>query len=69
MTELELYIKENKGELLEIGESIDNSFHIRPVSWAGIWDEDSRLVRGNILAIFNTREDAERALKNLNYNF
>lgn len=68
MTELQLYIKENEVETLEIGETINGETYIRPLSWAGIWD-GSKLVRGNTLALFNTREEAERELKNLDYNY
>lgn len=62
MTELQLYIKENKGESLEIGETISGQFYIRPATWAGIWD-GNKLVRGNTLVLFNSREEAENILK------
>lgn len=66
MSDLEIYIKENPGEFLDIGETISGKVYVRPQCWCGVW-ENSKLVRGNSLALFSTKEEAKKTLISLGY--
>ena len=66
MNELEKYIKENLKDELIVGETTLGKFYIRPRKWTGIW-KDSKLISGNCLAYFETREEAEKELIRLGY--
>ena len=66
MNELEKYIKENSKDELIVGETTLGKFYIRPRKWTGIW-KDSKLIGGNCLAYFETREEAEKELIRLGY--
>lgn len=66
MNELEKYIKENSKDELIVGETTLGKFYIRPRKWTGIW-KDSKLISGNCLAYFQTREEAEKELIRLGY--
>lgn len=66
MNELEKYIIANPEEELIVGETTLGKFYIRPRKWGGIW-KDYKLISGNCLAYFETREEAEQELIRLGY--
>lgn len=44
-------------ELL-IGLKTDGKYYVRPIDWAGCWDEDAKLEYGNTLFEADTEEEA-----------
>ena len=45
-----------KDELL-IGLKTDGKYYVRPICWAGCWDEEGKLEYGNILFQADTEEE------------
>ena len=66
MNELEQYIKNNPNEKLLTGLTTLNKYYIRPMSWCGMWKED-KFFSGNCLAYFDTKEELDNTLLELNY--
>lgn len=66
MNELEEYIKNNPNVKLLTGLTVLNKYYVRPINWCGIWKEN-KLLSGNCLAYFNTKDELDNAVLGLNY--
>lgn len=66
MKGLENYMKEFPESELIIGETVLGNFYIRPQNWSGVYN-NSKLVCGDCLEYFKTREKAEQELIRLRY--
>ena len=63
--ELENYIKKHPEEILITGLTESGYVYIRPVSWAGCWNNRHELMSGRCLAYFDTKINAENELQRL----
>ena len=66
MNELEKYIKDNPNEKFLTGLTVLNKYYVRPMNWCGIWKEN-KLLNGNCLAYFDTKEELDNAILGLDY--
>lgn len=53
---------------LIVCETLKGKFVVRPITWAGCWDEKGRLTYGNYLKEFSTKEVAEEYARRINKN-
>lgn len=64
MQNLNKYSFAKSNLMLQVGEDIEGKFYIRPIRWGGRYSK-GKLLEGECLARFDTREDAEDALINI----
>lgn len=65
-SKLEEYVKNNPDEMLVTGLTVLGKWYIRPISWCGSW-KDGKLLNGNCLAYFDTKEDLDKEFIRIGY--